>query len=212
VTNPASNEKLLEALAEDFQRNGYSVKHTERLILNSRIYQLSSVPNDTNRHDTINHSRYYLKRMMAEQLMDAVVQVTGVEERLAGWPPGTRAMTIPHGSPSYLLTVFGRVGDREFIRERDNDPNITQTLHLINGETLHQKITSPEGNLPKWLAKSDERVLEYVFLATVSRRPRTKERDAVVARLRELGTAARTAVFQDVLWALMNSKEFLYVH
>ncbi|MBM3776184.1 MAG: DUF1549 domain-containing protein, partial [Acidobacteria bacterium] len=106
VTNPPSNQKLLDALAEDFARNGFSIRRTERLILNSRIYQLSSRPNQSNRHDQINHSRYYLKRMMAEQLLDAVVQVTGVPERFAGWPPGTRAMTIPHGSPSYLLTVF----------------------------------------------------------------------------------------------------------
>jgi hypothetical protein len=99
VTNPPSNEKLLDALAEDFVRNGYSIRHTERLILNSALYQLSSVPNETNRHDEINYSRYYLKRLTAEQLLDAMVQATGVEERYPGWPPGMRAMTIPHGSP-----------------------------------------------------------------------------------------------------------------
>jgi hypothetical protein len=215
ITNPPSNAKLLDALAEDFVRSGYSIKHTERLIFNSQVYQLSSVPNDTNRHDTINHSRYYLKRMIAEQLMDAVVQVTGVEERFAGWPPGTRAMTIPHGSPSYLLTVFGRVNDREFIRERDNQPNITQTLHLINGETLHQRISSKEGNLARWLGDSsmdNKAVLEQLFLSAVSRFPAAKEAHAIESELQQQGPTGRAAVFQDVLWALLNSKEFLYVH
>ena len=109
-------------------KHGFSIKSLERTILNSRAYQLSSLPNDSNRHDTVNYSRYYLRRMSAEQLMDAIVQVTGVEERFTGWPPGTRAMQIPHGAPTYLLTAFGRVADREFAQERKEDPSITQIL------------------------------------------------------------------------------------
>ena len=155
VTNPASNQKLLDALAEDFISHGFRIRHTERMILNSRTYQLSALPNETNRHDTVNHSRYYPKRMIAEQLMDAVVQVSGVEERFPGWIPGTRAMTIPHGSPAELLTIFGRVADREFIRERDADPNITQVLHMSNSETIQKRLASPDGNLARWMKEFD---------------------------------------------------------
>lgn len=217
VTNPASNQKLLDALAEDFVRHGSSIKHTERMILNSRTYQLSSVPNETNRHDTVNHSRYYLKRMLAEQLMDAIVAVTGIEERFPGWAPGTRAMSIPHGSPSYLLTIFGRIPDREFLRERDANPNIRQMLHLTAGDTIQGRVVSPRSRLSRWLSEpetGDQELIERVFLATLSRRPSGGESRAVLQQL--AGGAgqgeSRAAVFQDLQWALLNSREFLYVH
>lgn len=214
VTNPPSNDKLLNALADDFVRNGFRLKHTERLILNSRVYQLSSKPDQSNRGDTINHSRYYMKRMTAEQLLDSIVTVTGVEERFAGWVGIRRAMALPHGSPSDLLTIFGRVADREFIRDRDMDPNITQTLHLINGETIQKKLTDPAGNLARWLAEfngRDEKLVERIYLAALSRRPSAVEAGAVLNEL-HAPAAQRTAVFQDLAWALLNSKEFVYVH
>jgi hypothetical protein len=214
ITNPPSNEQLLDELAADFVRNGFSLKHTERLILNSRVYQLSSVPNDNNRGDLINHSRYYLKRMMAEQLMDSIVAVTGVRERFAGWVGSPRAMTLPHGSPCDLLTIFGRVADREFIRERDTEPNITQTLHLINGDTIQKRLADPEGNLARWLTEfqgRDEELVSRVYLAALSRRPTPKESSLVMTDLKEQ-PEARTAVLQDLMWALINSKEFIYVH
>ena len=107
VTNPPTNEALLDALAKDFVDHGYSLQHTVRLILNSRVYQLSSEPNDTNRTDNLNYSRYYVKRLMAEQLVDAVSQVTGVPEEYRGFVPGTRAMTIPAGRPP---TSWRRLG------------------------------------------------------------------------------------------------------
>jgi hypothetical protein len=137
VTNPPSHPELLDALAANFVAHGFSIKQLERTILNSRAYQLSSLPNDSNRHDAINYSRYYLRRMSAEELMDAIVQVTGAEEKFTGWAPGTRAMQIPHGSPSYLLTAFGRVADREFAQDRKEDPSITQVLHLMNSDSVN---------------------------------------------------------------------------
>lgn len=214
ITNPPSNEKLLDALADDFIRNGFSLKHTERLILNSRVYQLSSKPEESNRGDTINHSRYYMKRMVAEQLLDSIVAVTGVEERFAGWVGIPRAMGLPHGSPSDLLSIFGRVADREFIRDRDTEPNITQTLHLINGDTIQKKLADPQGNLARWLAEfngRDAELIERIYLAALSRRPSAEESNSV---LKEAGShaATRAAVFQDLAWALLNSKEFVYVH
>ena len=214
ITNPPSHEKLLDALAEEFVSHGYSIRQIERTILNSRAYQLSALPNESNRYDRVNFSRYYLRRMSAEQLMDALVEATGVEERFAGWAPGTRAMEIPHGSPSYLLTVFGRVADREFAQDRKEDPSITQVLHLINGGSINGKVTSPGGRLAKWLADSrlgDQEVAERLFLTTLSRRPRTAELDRILRDLKERPTD-RKEVFQDLFWALINSKEFLYVH
>jgi hypothetical protein len=140
--------------------------------------------------------------------------VTGVRERFAGWVPVRRAMALPHGSPGDLLPIFGRVADREFIRERDTEPNITQTLHLINGETIQGKLTEPAGNLARWFSEfegRDAELLERVYLAALARRPSVAERQAILGELSR-APAQRSAVFQDLLWALLNSKEFLYVH
>jgi len=216
VTNPPSDAELLNALAADFVAHRFSIKHLERTILNSRAYQLSSLPNDSNRHDAVNYSRYYLKRMSAEELMDAIVEITGVEERFTGWAPGTRAMQIPHGAPSFLLTAFGRVADREFAQDRKEDPSITQILHMMNGTTLNDKIVSPEGRLAKWLAAPEldnAAVADRLFLATLARHARPEEQGAVKERIASAAPPdGRAQVFQDVLWALVNSKEFIYNH
>jgi hypothetical protein len=215
VTNPPSNAELLDALAADFISHGFSIKHLERTILNSRAYQLSSLPNESNRHDAVNYSRYYLKRLSAEELMDSVVQVTGVEERFTGWAPGTRAMQIPHGSPSYLLTAFGRVADREFAQDRKEDPSITQVLHLMNGTSLNEKIASPEGRLAKWLkdsGMSDTAIADQIFLTALSRHATQKEKSAVLAQIAASPPPNRAQVLQDTLWALINSREFIYNH
>jgi hypothetical protein len=162
----------------------------------------------------VNYSRYYLKRMSAEELMDAIVQVTGVEERFTGWAPGTRAMQLPHGAPSFLLTAFGRVADREFAQDRKEDPSITQVLHLMNGTTLNEKIVSPEGRLAKWLATpalDNAALTDRLFLTTLARHARPEEQ-AVVSERIAAQPDGRAQVFQDVLWALVNSKEFIYNH
>lgn len=214
ITNPASNEKLLDALAAEFIRGGFRLRAVERLILNSATYQLSSHPNETNRTDKMNHSRYYTKRLQAEQLLDSIVRVTGVPERFPGWVPVKRAMALPHGSPTDLLTIFGRVADREFIRERDAEPNLTQTLHLMNGDTLQKRLASPSGNLAHWLAElngRDPELVDRLYLAALSRRARQEEWQAVQAQI-ERTPAERVGVAEDLAWALLNSKEFLYIH
>ncbi len=214
VTNPPSHPELLDAMAADFVAHGFSIKQLERTILNSRAYQLSSLPNDSNRHDAINYSRYYLRRMSAEELMDAIVQVTGAEEKFTGWAPGTRAMQIPHGSPSYLLTAFGRVADREFAQDRKEDPSITQVLHMMNSDSLNEKIEAPQGRLAKWLATpglNDTAIVDQLFLTTLARHATPSERDAIAKDNADPKTA-RAQAFQDVLWTLLNSKEFIYNH
>ena len=215
VTNPPSNEALLDALAKDFVRNGYSLRHTIRLILNSRVYQLSSEPNETNRADEINYSRYAVKRLMAEQLIDAITQVTGVPEKYQGFPLGTRAMSIPQGAPSYFLQSFGRMKAREVICERDLQPAMNQAMHLISGDTLQRQITAKNSRLEKWLKEptlSDEEVVKRLFLAALVREPDAREISLALAPIRLGGPAARRQAFEDVLWALFNSKEFAYNH
>jgi len=215
VTNPASNQALLDELARDFVANGYSLRHTIRLVLNSRMYQLSSEPNQTNRDDQINYSHYYVKRLMAEQLIDSISEVTGVPERYQGFPLGTRAMSIPRGSPSYFLTVFGRPRTREVICERDAMPAITQTMHLINGDTLQRQITAKASVLTKWLddkAVSNEEIAKRLFMAALVREPDEREISLTVKSIGDQSGEARRKVFEDTLWALFNSKEFIYNH
>lgn len=215
ITNPPSNDALLDALAKDFVQSGYSLRHTNRLVLNSRVYQLSSEPNETNRDDRINYSRFYLKRLMAEQMIDAVTQVTGVSEKYDGFPPGTRAMSIPRGSPSYFLQAFGRMKAREVICERDSQPSMTQAMHLISGDTLQRQITAKNGRLAKWLedgSLSDEEIVKRLFLATLVREPDAREISLALAPIRARGAEARRQAFEDATWALFNSKEFIYNH
>jgi hypothetical protein len=215
VTNPPSNEALLDALAQDFVRNGYHLRHTIRLVLNSRTYQLSSKPNESNRGDQINYSRYYPKRLMAEELIDAVSQVTGVPEKYRGQMLGTRAMSIPQGAPSYFLQTFGRAKAREVICERDNQPDMAQAMHLISGETLQRQITAKGGTLDRWLtdpALNDEEIVRRLFVSVLVRPPDSRELALALEPVRAKGTGARRQALEDVLWALFNSKEFLYNH
>jgi hypothetical protein len=215
VTNPPSNQALIDALAKDFVANGYSLRHTARLILNSRVYQLSSEPNDTNRGDPINYSRYYVKRLMAEQLADSITEVTGVPEKYRGYMLGTRAMEVAQGAPSYFLATFGRMKAREVICERDAQPDMAQAMHLISGETLMRQTTAKGGNLDKWMAGgsvNDEEIVRRLFLASVVREPDNREIALALEPVRAKGVTARRAAFEDVLWTIFNSKEFLFNH
>jgi len=215
VTNPPSNEALLDALAKDLAANGYHLKRTARLILNSRVYQLSSEPDASNRGEQINYSRYYPKRLMAEQLADSITQVTGVPEKYPGHMLGTRAMSIPQGAPSYFLATFGRMKARELICERDSQPDMAQAMHLISGETLLRQTTAKGGHLDKWIADAsltDRDIVRNIFLSALVREPDEKELATALAPIQSGGAAARRQAFEDTLWAIFNSKEFLFNH
>lgn len=217
VTNPPTNEALLDALAKDFVQHGYHLRHTIRLILNSRAYQLSSEPNQTNRGDSLNYSHYYVKRLWAEELIDAMTEVTGVPEKFPGYMLGTRAMTIPQGAPTYFLQTFGRLKAREVICERDNQPDVAQTMHLISGQTIQKQITGKDGTLDRWLADPavrDEEIARRLFVATLVRPPTERELAQVIESIRTGGSTggARRQAFEDVLWSIFNSKAFIFNH
>lgn len=215
VTNPASNQALLDALAKDFVEHGFRLKRLARLILTSRTYQLSSEPNETNSGDQINYSHYYVRRLMAEHLADSITQVTGVAEKYPGYMLGTRAMEIPQGAPSYFLATFGRMKAREVICDRDSQPDMAQAMHLISGETLVRQTTAKNGNLDKWLADPslrDEDVVRRMFLAALTREPNSRELAVALVPLVAKTAESRRQAFEDVLWAIFNSKEFLFNH
>jgi hypothetical protein len=220
VTNPPSNEVLLQALADDFVKSGYSLKRLERTILNSRAYQLSSVPNQTNKSDDVNYSRFLVRRLMSEQIVDSMTQVTGVPEKFPSMPLGKRAMQIPvlpFMKPSYMMKVFGRNDLREVICERDTKPSVAQVMHLVSGDTLQRQVTAKGGNLDAWLgnsALSDRDVINNIYLAALTRKPSDDEVAAALAPITDNRTdpETRRPTFEDLLWTVFNSKEFLFHH
>ena len=144
---------------------------------------------------------------MAETLTDAIAQATGVPDKFPGYPPGTSARQVYSGS-SYMLSTFGRL-NRDIICERDTQPDIVQTMHLISGDSIQKKLTASAGVATKWAAAPAEEVAERLFLRTLSRFPTAKERDAITQALKD---GDKMAAIQDALWAILNSKEFLYNH
>jgi hypothetical protein len=220
VTNPASHEGLLQALAEDFVKSGYSLKSLERRILNSRAYQLSSITNESNAKDTVNYSHFLVHRMMSEQIIDSMSQVTGIPQKFPSMPLGKRAMEIPvlpFLNSDYTMKVFGRIDLREVICERDTKPSVAQVMNLVNGDTMQQQITGKNGNLDGWLGDAkltNEDVIRRIYLSALVRQPSEIEMDAALRPLKESAAdvAARRRAFEDVLWAVFNSKEFLFAH
>lgn len=225
ATNPASNEELLAAATQDFVSNGFDVKRLIRSIMNSSLYQLASESNEFNQGDSKYYSRYLVKRLPAEVLLDAMSQVTGVPAQFPGMPSGTRAMQLPDVRiQSQFLDVFGRparaICDAS---ERSSDPSIAQALHVINGDTLNKKLSAADGMvaLVQKLGLSDGRALEQLYLSALSRYPSEAERTEALARLGEAravkGTPefvrdARRQAMEDMAWALLTSKEFLFNH
>ncbi len=212
ATNPAVNEAALRALADDFVANDYDLKHTLRVICGSETYQRASEPNETNRLDEAQFSRHLVRRLSAEQILDAVVHATGVPEKFPGIPLGARAAQLPDTAvPSYFLDLFGRPARASVCEcEREDRPNLAQTLNIMNGDSVNAKIRAPEGRLARLLdsPRSDAEVLEELFLSTLTRLPTPAERQQALATVR--GAPSRKEGFGDLLWALLNSREFLF--
>ena len=218
ATNPASNEELIAALTKDFVNHGYDVKRLIGVIMSSGVYQLSSEANATNQNDNVYYSKYIVKRLPAEAILDAYSQVTGVPTPFSGYPAGTRALQLPDTQvKSEFLGVFGRpvrqVCDSS---ERSADPTIAQALHVINGDTLNKKLSAPDGAIALMLklGLSDARILEYIFLTAFSRYPSDAEKAELLKPLGQYRSnpEARRQALEDMTWALLTSKEFLFNH
>jgi hypothetical protein len=213
-TNPPSNPELLDALAKDFVKSKFDIKHMLRTMCNSRVYQLSSVPNDNNIHDRQNHARYYGKRLMAEVLLDAVDGVCATKTRFGKMSKTARAVDLPHeGFGSYFLDVFDRPPRSSPCEcARGNGASLPSVLHLANSQEIEDKIAHGNGRVAK-LVKEKKPVGEAVdelVLAAYSRYPTAAERKKYLAYV--AGQASEQRALEDIVWALVNSREFLFNH
>lgn len=214
VTNPPSNPELLDALARDFASRGFDARHLLRTIINSAAYQLASTPTPENRRDELFYSHYTARRMAAEELLDAISFATGAQEKFPNLPPGMRAVQLPDpGVQSYFLDTFGRP-ERAIACEceRSVEPNMAQALHLMNSDFVQNKVTAADGRLVRLIAakKSDDEILEELYLVTFSRPPSDPERQRARAAVTQ--APERKEGLEDLLWALLNSREFLFKH
>lgn len=228
VTNPPTNPELLDALAGHFISHGYDLKDLIRTICQSQTYQLSSYPNRYNSNDGQNFSRYYARRLTAEVLLDAIDHVTNVQTIFAGQPRGTRAMQLPDNSyntSSYFLKLFGRPNNASASEsERTQDANLAQSLHLLNSQKIQEKVTSEEGRvvrLAKDTNQSDEEKIRELYYWVFSREPEDEELNIALNYIQntQLASADHETLqnklqeaYQDTLWALLNTKEFLFNH
>jgi hypothetical protein len=216
ATNPPTNPELLDALAADFVEHHFDLRHLLSTVMKSRAYQLSSHIAPENSADALDvyFARYTVKRLTAEQLADALDLVTGTREKYQGLPPGTKASQLPDPLVrSFLLDVFGRPPRQVACEcERGSQPNIAQALHLLNGTFLNQKIGAPGGRLDGLLraGKPAHAIVEELYLAALSRPPTPRELDKAQAWLAQ-ALSPRDGM-QDLLWTLLNSREFLFDH
>ena len=213
-TNPPSNPELLDALAQDFIKHRYDVKHVIRTILTSRVYQLSSGPTEGNKNDRQNFARYYARRMPAEVFLDAVNQATGAKGGFSGVGSNARAVDLPHeGFGSYFLDVFDRpLRTSPCECARSNGASLSQVLHLANSPEMEDRIARGDGRVAKLVKDKvpPEQAVEELYLAAFARYPTADERAKAVAYVARQKDARRG--LEDVLWALLNSREFLFNH
>ena len=224
VTNPPSNPELLKALAQNLVDNKYSLKSLIKTICKSRTYQLSSVPNEFNNLDKQAYARYYPKRLQAEVLLDALCQVTDSPNRFNGLPTDrnapNRAIMLPdEGFSSYFLDVFGRPQRISACEcERVNEANLAAVLHLLNSEEVQGKIVRPGGRADA-LAKPDDKrsdaeKLDELFLWAFARKPTSEDKRTALDHIEKLtaksGPAGKRTAYENILWAIINTKEFVF--
>lgn len=229
ASNPASSERLLNALADYLVEHDFDLKALMRLIMNSQTFQLSAQATDDNAMDGRFYCRYYPQRLMAEVMHDAIVNVTGVptkftEIEFAGadkvatsfYPEGTRSLELYDSAvANYFLRTFGRHQRRITCDcERSDQPTVVQVLHLSNGDTLNQKLSDPNSRIAQWAAAelSLEQVLENAYLTALSRYPTADELARVLKLINDADAEGvpRRESYEDLLWSLMTSSEFLF--
>jgi hypothetical protein len=203
-------------LGADFVRHRYDLKYLMRTIMTSRGYQLSPVVTPGNAADKANtyFARYTVKRLTAEELADAIDFATGTREKYPGLPVGTRAIQLPDPAVrSPFLDVFGRPPRQQTCEcERTSQPNIAQALNLLNGDALNRKIAAPTGRVERLLRARTPLpdAVRELYLATLSRPPAAAEAKTAQAMVKAAPTTKEGV--QDLLWALLNSREFLFNH
>ncbi len=226
-SNPSANDALLEALAQEFVKSNYDVKHVVRTIANSRTYQLSSHAKVGNQADEkyFSHALVRRKRLTAELLLDAVCAATGEPETFTGMPEGTRAVQLPDGQVIYTGGRYASWDRHPFLKalgqpareavcecERESDLNVARALEMKNGAFLLGKLRAPDNRLGRLLAKGlpDADIVSELFLATLSRPPLADEARSALEHVTKADNK-RTA-WEDIQWALLNTNEFLFRH
>ncbi|MEI6656991.1 MAG: DUF1549 domain-containing protein [Planctomycetota bacterium] len=218
VSNPPVNKALLDVLATRFVESKYDFKQLVREICTSNAYQRSTQANETNADDDRNFSKARLRRIRSEVLLDVVTAATATQNKFQGLPLGARAVQIADGNTSsYFLTTFGRATRGTACScEVKMEPNLSQALHLLNGDTVQEKIAS--GGVVKRMLdenRSAEQIVEEVYLRTLTRMPTEKERTALLEILQDPAAQDPAAIqrnLEDSFWAILNSREFVFNH
>ena len=227
VSNPATNEPLMNALAAHLADNKYDLKSLMRVILQSQTYQRSSTPLPENLGDTRYHARQYPRRLMAEVLQDAITTISGVAPKYSTitlrdgstkgtgfYKDGTRALQLFDSAvTSYFLKTFGR-NAREITCEceRSNKPSMVQVLHLSNGNTLNANLRNAKSRITTLLKLDNPALINEAYLLTLARPPSAAERQRLLAVFAKAPDTERRAIVEDLFWALMTSREFLFQH
>ena len=215
ASNPPANPQLLDALTQEFITHNFDLRHLMRVIVNSRAYQAGIESNEWNAHDVENFSHQFPRRLSAEQLMDGVALATGSRPSFAEVPPDTTASQAPdpHVGKEGFLDVFGRPSRESPCEcERRTDFSLPQALNLVNGRTISEAVADPKGRVTKLILSGvdDKKIVEDLYLASLGRAPNASESASSLQYL--AGAGGRAARAQDLLWALVNSKAFLYNH
>lgn len=213
VSNPPSNPELFQELGSKLAEYDFDFKRLVKDICNSQAYQRSTISNESNQSDSRNYAYATVRRIPAESLLDCLSQVTETKDKFRGLPLGARAVQIADGSTStYFLTAFGRAPRNTVCDcEATTDPSLSQALHLLNGESVHQKVLQG-GVIKKLLAeqKTPEQIIETLYIRALGRKPTAEELSDLAAQVASAGDAQQG--LEDIFWAVLNSREFVFNH
>ena len=214
VTNPPSNPELLNALAKHFLDHRFDLKNLVRTICKSSVYQLSSEPTEFNRNDQQNFSSFYPRRLTAEVLYDAVNSVAETPSNFGTIPQGTTAVQLPdNGFNNYFLEVFGKPEAESACEcERSAEANLSQSLHLLNSGDVQGRLQNGQGRAAKFtreMERSDAAKVRELYLAAFAREPRPEESDFILSRVADYQN--KQQAWEDVIWAILNAREFQFV-
>lgn len=215
TTNPPINPRLLNALTQDFIDHDFDMRHLMRTIVMSQTYQRSSIANDSNEHDDMNFSHSIPRRLTAEALLDSLVQATGVVESFAGAPANFSAKQLPDGNvKSEFLSLFGKPQRMEACEcERDTGSNMLQALHFINGKSITDRVVAANGRVALLTKETmdNDQLVNNLYLWSVCRQPNPQEIEVARAHFKSMGEQRKEAA-EDLMWALLNSRDFLLLH